>query len=184
MMARVSGMVTRMTVPWPSVDVRSTLPPIFSMLVRTTSMPTPRPDTLVTASAVEKPGRKTRSRTARRLMAASSSGVTRPFSTALRPTRAGSMPAPSSAISMTTWPDSWYARRVSVPRRGLPAASRASGVSMPWSTELRTTWVSGSLTASSRVRSSSVSRPCMTRSTSLPHWADRSRTTRGSLAHR
>jgi hypothetical protein len=36
----------------------STLPPIFSTLVRTTSMPTPRPLTLVTAAAVEKPGRK------------------------------------------------------------------------------------------------------------------------------
>ena len=34
------------------------VPPIFSMLVRTTSMPTPRPDTLVTFSAVEKPALK------------------------------------------------------------------------------------------------------------------------------
>ena len=39
----------------------STVPPIFSMFVFTTSMPTPRPETLVTFSAVEKPGRKIRS---------------------------------------------------------------------------------------------------------------------------
>ena len=34
------------------------MPPMRSILVRTTSMPTPRPETLVTFSAVEKPGRK------------------------------------------------------------------------------------------------------------------------------
>ena len=47
----------------------STVPPIFSMLVRTTSMPTPRPENCVTWSAVEKPGRKirlTRSRSFKR----------------------------------------------------------------------------------------------------------------------
>ena len=35
---------------------RSMVPPIFSILVFTTSMPTPRPDTAVTTVAVEKPG--------------------------------------------------------------------------------------------------------------------------------
>jgi hypothetical protein len=39
-------------------DLSSIVPPIFSMLVFTTSMPTPRPDTLVTLAAVEKPGAK------------------------------------------------------------------------------------------------------------------------------
>ena len=78
------------------------------------------------------------------------------------------MPAPSSATSTTTWPLSWRARRVRTPSAGLPAALRASGASMPWSTELRTRWVSGSLTASSRVLSSSVSRPSISRRTVLP----------------
>ena len=36
----------------------STVPPIFSMFVRTTSMPTPRPENCVTRSAVEKPGQE------------------------------------------------------------------------------------------------------------------------------
>ena len=44
---------------------------------------------------------------------------------------------------------------------------RASGVSMPWSTALRTRWVSGSLTASSSVLSSSVSLPSISRRTCL-----------------
>src|SRR3954465_7846862 len=57
-MARVSGMRSRMQVPSPACDSTSMVPPIASMLVLTTSMPTPRPETLVTAAAVENPGRK------------------------------------------------------------------------------------------------------------------------------
>ena len=38
--------------------VKSTLPPIRSILVLTTSMPTPRPETFVTLAAVENPGKK------------------------------------------------------------------------------------------------------------------------------
>ena len=55
---------------------------------------------------------------------------------------------------------------------------------MPWSTALRTRWVSGSLTASRIVLSSSVSRPSISRRTGLPQAAPRSRTTRGSLVQR
>ena len=58
MMASVSGMRRRSVVPLPGRESSSTLPPMRSTLVRTTSMPTPRPLTLVTAAAVEKPGRK------------------------------------------------------------------------------------------------------------------------------
>src|SRR5215212_1702501 len=57
-MARVSGMRSRHTVPRPASDSTSMVPPMASMLVLTTSMPTPRPETLVTAAAVENPGRK------------------------------------------------------------------------------------------------------------------------------
>ncbi len=57
-MASVSGIFILNVVPWPSSVRTSTDPPIFSMLVRTTSIPTPRPDTFVTAAAVEKPGIK------------------------------------------------------------------------------------------------------------------------------
>ncbi len=58
--ASVSGRKMRKVVPWPSSVVISTRPLIDSMLRRTTSMPTPRPETSVTFSAVEKPGAKMR----------------------------------------------------------------------------------------------------------------------------
>ena len=51
-------MRSRQTVPRPASDSTSMVPPMASMLVLTTSMPTPRPETLVTAAAVENPGRK------------------------------------------------------------------------------------------------------------------------------
>ena len=57
-MARVSGILMVKVEPLPGVVFSSTVPPIFSMLVRTTSMPTPRPDTLVIFSAVENPALK------------------------------------------------------------------------------------------------------------------------------
>ncbi len=44
--------------PLPSWLFNSMVPPIFSILVRTTSMPTPRPETLVTLVAVENPALK------------------------------------------------------------------------------------------------------------------------------
>ena len=47
-MARVRGILMVNLEPCPTVEVSSTVPPIFSMLVRTTSMPTPRPETAVT----------------------------------------------------------------------------------------------------------------------------------------
>ncbi len=46
--ASVSGILMVKLEPSPCTDFTSMVPPICSMLVRTTSMPTPRPDTLVT----------------------------------------------------------------------------------------------------------------------------------------
>jgi hypothetical protein len=67
-------------------------------------MPTPRPETLVTAAAVENPGRKISWRMSAGLIRSSWATVIRPRSTAFGPSLAGSMPAPSSATSTTTWP--------------------------------------------------------------------------------
>ena len=58
MMAKVSGKRTVTVVPWPGRLSMATLPRSAVMLRFTTSMPTPRPDRLVTVSAVEKPGSK------------------------------------------------------------------------------------------------------------------------------
>ena len=68
-----------------------------------------------------------------------------------------------------------------VPCSRLPAAGRSAGVSRPWSAELRTMWVRGSLIRSSTWRSSSVSAPCISSSICLPSSPERSRTMRGSF---
>jgi two-component system, chemotaxis family, sensor kinase CheA len=64
----------------------------------------------ITFSAVEKPGRKIRFSNSRSLICVACCGVIRPRSSALFLTRALSIPAPSSEISMTTCPPSWQAR--------------------------------------------------------------------------
>ena len=68
-----------------------------------------------------------------------------------------------------------------MPFSGFLAARRCSGVSSPWSAELRTMWVSGSLIRSSTWRSSSVSAPCISSSISLLSSLARSRMMRGSF---
>ena len=107
MIASVSGIFTLNVVPRPITVCTSTVPPIASMLVFTTSMPTPRPEMLLTCSAVENPGWKMTLTMSRSGRVAASSAVIRPFCTALRRMMLASMPAPSSAISMITWPPSW-----------------------------------------------------------------------------
>ena len=57
-MASVSGILMVKLKPAPATDFTSMAPPIWSILLRTTSMPTPRPEILVTMEAVEKPGAK------------------------------------------------------------------------------------------------------------------------------
>jgi hypothetical protein len=54
-MLSVSGTQIRKRVPSPGSDSISSVPPNFSMLARTTSMPTPRPEIDVTLSAVDSP---------------------------------------------------------------------------------------------------------------------------------
>ena len=44
--------------PFPSTESTDTFPPNVSIVLLTTSKPTPRPDTLEIASAVEKPDSK------------------------------------------------------------------------------------------------------------------------------
>src|ERR1044072_8031246 len=57
-MARVSGILMVTELPSPATLLMSMVPPIWSILVRTTSMPTPRPETEVMAAAVGEPGGK------------------------------------------------------------------------------------------------------------------------------
>ena len=102
--ASVNGMRNRKVVPAPGLDSTSTLPPTFSTWDRTTSSPTPRPETLVICVAVENPGRKISCNTSRASIDATRSGVSRPRSTAFAVTRSAEIPAPSSITSTTTDP--------------------------------------------------------------------------------
>jgi hypothetical protein len=90
------------------------------MFFFTTSMPTPRPETSVTTSAVEKPGAKIRPRPRRR---SSLSGASMPRSRALASSFSRFRPLPSSRTSMTMLPPWWLATSVMVPCSGLPLAS-------------------------------------------------------------
>ena len=54
--ARVSGILIVKVVPRPVSERISIVPPMSSILLFTTSIPTPRPEIDVTAAAVEKPG--------------------------------------------------------------------------------------------------------------------------------
>ena len=88
--------------PRPRSDLSEMRPPISWMLLRTTSMPTPRPEISEIFSAVENPGNMIRLLISSSLRLAS--GLTRPFSFAFLSTRSELMPAPSSLTSMTMRP--------------------------------------------------------------------------------
>ena len=91
-------------------------------------MPTPRPEMSVVVSAVEKPGVNSSSTAALHVDLARPPRrrSARPPA-ALRATRAGSIPRPSSRTSITTLEPAWRAEICSVPVAGLPAATRSVG---------------------------------------------------------
>ena len=104
--ASVSGILIVKQEPWPCVLARSMVPPMRSILLRTTSMPTPRPEIAVTASAVEKPARNMKLRTCASVIAASSVSVASPLLSTLARIATTSSPRPSSATSIMMWPPS------------------------------------------------------------------------------
>ena len=152
------------------MSIRPRIPSTFRL---TTSSPTPRPETSVTFSAVEKPGAKRSAQTSSSESPLSLSMI--PLASALRTILSRSRPRPSSTIVTTTEPPEWQAERCTCPVRSFPAAARSSGNSIPWSTALRIMWTSGSPTASTMLRSISVSSPSDVNSTSLPIFCERSR---------
>jgi len=105
-MARVRGKVRRKVVPCPASLSTTTDPPSCLTLVCTTSRPTPRPDTPVTRSTVDRPGRKMSEMAWSSSSWEASSSDSRPRLTAARRMWAGSMPRPSSCTVMMMWP-SW-----------------------------------------------------------------------------
>ena len=129
MIAIVRGSLSVMVVPFPFVLSISIDPCRASMPRLTTSMPTPRPDTLVTSFAVEKPGARIRAKSSRSGRMASAEIM--PRSTALARMASLSSPAPSSAIFSRTLAPACSADRCTVPQGGLPFARRTSGLSIP-----------------------------------------------------
>ncbi len=106
-MASVRGSRSSTVVPTPTWVSSSTWPPSFSVLERTTSMPTPRPEMSETVSAVEKPGANTRLTISRSVISLAWASLTIPLAMALASTFFGSMPRPSSVMAMITWPPWW-----------------------------------------------------------------------------
>ena len=101
MIASVSGSFIVNFVPSPCTESTSKTPLRRRMFFFTTSMPTPRPETSVTWSAVEKPGVKISSMISRSLRRSASSMMPDAEPPSSR-TRCRSIPPPSSEISMMT----------------------------------------------------------------------------------
>ena len=151
----------RRSCPAPSSEVSMTSPPSSRIAARTASMPTPRPEMSLVDLGGREAGRRRAAR--RRARRRSSRPRRRRSARARRPCGrrcAGRCRGRRRATEMTTLPPAWRAEISSVPvgaacrpRRAPPAPSR------PWSSELRTRCTSGSPSASTTVRSSSVSLP-------------------------
>ena len=159
MIISVVGRCTTICVPAPNVVSTSMVPPNFSRVTFTTSIPTPRPDNPVTASAVENPGLKINLLASASRIFSASAWEIRPFLTAFALTLLVSIPRPSSRTEITTCPPSFLASKQMVPDASLPAANRSCWSSIPWSAQFLIRWVSGSERDSIMVRSSSVSSP-------------------------
>ena len=110
-------------VPLPGVLSTATLPRSARTASRTTSSPTPRPDSSLTVSRVEKPGSKIRPTTR-----GSSAGVpvgTMPSAIPFWTIFSRSSPRPLSSTRIATRSPSWPAQSVIRPTRGLPFSTRS-----------------------------------------------------------
>ncbi len=130
-MAIETGSSTVTVVPSPGVLSTETSPSSRRAVERTTSIPTPRPEMSVTSVEVDSPGWWISSNTSESVIAATVSRSWTPSSTAVSRIAAGSSPAPSSLTAIETRSPVRSARSVTVPVRGLPAASRSAGGSIP-----------------------------------------------------
>ena len=154
------------------------LPPSSLMFRRTTSMPTPRPEMSVVCSAVEKPGHEDQVvdlLVGQRVVRADQAALARLREDAVRV--AGRRRRRRLRRRCCRPCDRPRAKRRRPPACRPRRARR--GISMPWSTLLRTRCTSGSPIFSSTVLSSSVWSPVTFSSTCLPSRWLRSRTMRG-----
>ena len=164
----------------------STVPPIRSMFVLTTSMPDAAAGDVGDRVGGGEAGRKISSHG----LAVAHAGalrraVTSPRSTALARDLGGvDAGAVVGDLDVDLAALVEGAQRAACPRRACRRRRGPSGVSMPWSTALRTRWVSGSLIASRIVLSSSVSLPSISRPHRLPQRDGRGRARPGGTCSR
>ena len=178
--ARVSGSRAVNLEPLPGVLSTSTNPLMASILDLTMSIPTPRPETSVACDLVDAPARKIRSTASSSDRRDAASSLRMPFSTKAFLIFSGTMPPPSSSTVKTMWPCSWRAESLTIPVSGLPAATRSSLDSIPWSSAFRSMWTNGSRIFSITVLSISVSPPVTWKSSDLSSVLARSRIIRGN----
>ncbi len=176
--AVVNGSTSRKLAPWPWAVAVSMRPPMALTSARTTSMPTPRPASSDTLSAVLKPAAKIIC--ASSASDASAPSANSPVERARSRMRARSSPAPSSRNSTPTSLPSWLTLMRISPLTSLPAATRTSGLSMPCTTQLRSRCSKGAVMRSSTPRSTSMAPPTMSSRTCLPVSFAAWRTTRYS----
>src|SRR5690625_2858756 len=105
----VNGNWIENTEPFSYVESIEMLPPNISIVVLTTSKPTPLPETSETSFDVEKPLSIISSYTCWSDNKAASSSEITPLDIALAKTLSLSIPAPSSLISINTWLPLWNA---------------------------------------------------------------------------
>ena len=134
--ASVTGSRSVNAVPFPGSVWISIDPPRARIRVIATSMPTPRPDTSVTSSAVVNPGRAS-TRSSWSSDSVSTCGPTTPSRFALSRMAARSIPRPSSVIVMATLERSRTAASTIWPSGFFFLRLRSAGGSMPWSTAFR-----------------------------------------------
>ena len=112
-------------------------------------------------------------------MFSSISGAASFFSRIFSLTAFSSIPRPSSDIEILRSPAECHARMSILPTGGFPAATRSSGVSIPWSQALRTKCISGDSSFSRTSLSTGVFEPSISKSILLPKDFAMSRTILG-----
>ena len=152
--------------PWPGLEVTETTPPNCRTSLITTFMPTPRPEIWVILLVVVKPALKIYCITSRSDKVSSFTSI-KPCAIAFSRTAATLMPRPSSLKLITTSLPSRSTSKVICPLRSLPEFRRICGLSIPWSTALRSMCSSGEVMRSRMVRSISSSALIIVSSTDL-----------------
>ncbi len=168
-------------VPTPRPVSSLIAPPSLWILVLTTSIPTPRPEISVTASAVLTPAPNINMALSLSVIWASWFSSILPLLKHLATTLSVSIPAPSSSIVIIIWPFACSALIVIEPVSSFPVLNLSSGDSKPWSREFLIICIKGSVNPSIIALSISTLSPWCLKSIFLPSFLEISLTTFGNF---